>query len=298
MPTTPIEAPPAYHPPAPTSGPIFTDDAPTERSAPTSTPLPSYAGPPPVAPAPPIPPAELPVAQSQPAPRRGTVLVLVIAAVLAALIGAVGVVFVLGGEKDEGADDTAADDRPVDPGDRPDAAEASDAGATASAPAADPTTAVPRTFRCWDGGAAVTELASCARPTGVDGMAWVFPSSAGSGCYSGVGVRRPTEVDCAPTIGGAAVRFHYSEWRTRGALERYYGGITLAPIAAPDGRTDLEALQVVSRDSDVGYKVAIYHAAPTGLWSVTIYATDRAQYDAALRELQVRPIAQLRGKRS
>ena len=99
-------------------------------------------------------------------------------------------------------------------------------------------------------------------------------------------------------MGGSAVRFHYSEWRTRQALETYYGGNTVAGIGSPGGRTDLTAVQVVSRDSSVGYKVAIYYADPSALWSVTIYAADEAEYQAALDQLVVRPFKELRGARA
>ncbi|WP_183092561.1 hypothetical protein [Nocardioides stalactiti] len=142
----------------------------------------------------------------------------------------------------------------------------------------------------------VERIADCDVPTGVEGMSWVFPSSTGSTCVIEGAVQRAAEVDCTPVVGGGAVRFHYSEWRTRPALEGYYGGNTISPIAAPEGRADLVAAQVESRDPDVGYKVAIYYADSAGLWSVTIYAADEAQYDAAVAALDIRPFRELRGK--
>ena len=66
------------------------------------------------------------------------------------------------------------------------------------------------------------------------------------------GVQRAAEADCSPLVDGDAVRFHYSEWRSRTALENYYGGNTLAMIAAPGGRGDLVAAGVTSRASDGG----------------------------------------------
>jgi hypothetical protein len=112
------------------------------------------------------------------------------------------------------------------------------------------------------------------------------------------GAQRATEAECTPVVGGASVRFHYSEWRSRPALENYYGGNTLESLGAPGGRDDLTAVRVVSRDSTVGYKVALYYSDPMALWSVTIYAADEAEYLAAVAQLEMRPFRQLRGKRA
>lgn len=221
-------------------------------------------------------------------------MLLLAAAVVAALIGAGGVVLVFGGD-DDPTSDTATDRRDRD-------RVATDAEGTPTTVATETTdeavTDEPARFRCWNGGAPVTRLATCPPPSGTDGMAWVFPSSTGGTCTADAGVQRASEVDCAPVVGGGAVRFHYSEWRTREALDTYYGSNTVAGITPPGGRDDLTAAQVESRDPDVGYKVAIYYSDPAGLWSVTIYAADEAQYQAALAELEVRPFRQLRGKRA
>jgi len=225
---------------------------------------------------------------------------LAVAALVAALIGAGGVVLFFGTEDDDPASDTSAedradrvdsDDRTDDPGD-PDPDEAT--STTTETESAD---TEPASFRCWDGGGPVVRLADCAPPSGLPGLAWVFPSSAGSTCSSSAGAQRAAEADCSPLVDGDAVRFHYSEWRSRTALETYYGGNTLATIAAPGGRGDLVAARVTSRASDVGYKVALYYADPSALWSVTIYAADEAQYQAAVAQLEVRPFQQLRGER-
>ena len=186
-------------------------------------------------------------------------MLLAVAALVAALVGAGGVVLLLGGE-DDSDPDTSAEDRAGDR-DRPEAT--TDAGSTA------PTTRARQTettdaalFRCWDGEATATRLADCAPPTGVAGMAWVFPSSTGATCSTEAGAQRASEAECAPAVGAGTVRFHYSEWRSRSALEAYYGGNTIAAIAAPGGRDDLTAVQVVSRGSTVGYKVAVYYTDP------------------------------------
>ena len=142
----------------------------------------------------------------------------------------------------------------------------------------------------------MTRLASCTPPFGAAGMAWVFPSSTGGTCSTDAGAQRASEAECAPVVGDDTVRFHYSEWRSRSALETYYGGNTVASIGSPGGRDDLTAVQVVSRDSSVGYKVAIYYADASALWSVTIYAADEAQYQAAVDQLVMRPFRRLRGE--
>ena len=153
-------------------------------------------------------------------------------------------------------------------------------------------------FRCWNGGVAVTRLETCPPPTGANGLAWVFPSATDSTCVVEPGAQRATEAECAPVVGGVAVRFHYSEWRARPALETYYSGNTVEALGAPGGRADVTAVRVVSRDSSVGYKVALYYTDPMALWSVTIYALDEAEYLAAVDQLVMRPFRQLRGKRA
>ncbi|WP_183099543.1 hypothetical protein [Nocardioides pelophilus] len=291
-----VQPPPAFGQPPRITGPLFADDV-----RPPPPPLPPPPPPPPPPPYAPPPPASIQPAFA-PAPydeerrgrRRTSIVLLLAAAVVAALIGAGGVVLLFGG------DDDRTSDTATDRGDRDRVA--TDAAGTPTTVATETTdeavTDEPATFRCWNGGAPVMRLATCPPPSGADGMAWVFPSSTGGTCTSDAGVQRASEVDCAPVVGGGAVRFHYSEWRTRAALETYYGSNTVAGIASPGGRDDLTAAQVESRDPDVGYKVAIYFSDPAGLWSVTIYAADEAQYQAALAELEVRPFRQLRGKRA
>lgn len=295
VPQAVVEPPPAYHQPSPVSGPLFAEDASTTRSA--------YVPPPPLPPPLPMP----PVAAAQPSSpptyavtppgrRRAPVVLMIAAAIVAALIGAGGVVLLFGNSDD----DPSASDRSSDDRDDVDAAATTpvdDQTATETATVSESATGDPETFRCWNGGA-VARLADCTSPTGTSGLAWVFPSSADNTCSSSVGVQRPTEVDCSPLVAGTPVRFHYSEWRSRAALEAYYGLRTFEAIGAPAGRDDLTAAQVVSRASDVGYKVAIYFSDPSGLWSVTIYAADESQYRAAVERLDVRPFRQLRGQPS
>lgn len=294
------EPPPAYHPPARVTGPLFADDPSTTRPAPGGQqpppPVPAYAAMPPQQPAP-VPQPPLPAYDDGRRNRRRTpVLLLAVAALVAALIGAGGVVLLFGNDDDDRASDTSAEDR----GDGVDATTdtTTDEGeATTTTTATESENAEPASYRCWHGGPPVTRLVDCAPPSGAAGLAWVFPSSDESTCSPSVGVQRAAEVDCSPLVDGDPVRFHYSEWRSRTALENYYGGNTVATIASPGGRGDLTAARVESRASDVGYKVAVYYADSTAVWSVTIYAADEAQYLAAVDLLEARPFRQLRGER-
>ena len=286
----PVEPPSAYGQGTRITGPLFADDVGPPWPPPPAAPTHAVAPEPyrPVAPPPPY--------DDRGRRRRTSIVLLVAAAVVAALIGAGGVVLLLGGA--DSPTDTSAGDR-SDDGDLKGAGEAdprTDAGSSAP-PTPSPTkTSTPARFRCWDGGT-VVRLSACVPPSGALGMAWVFPSSTGSTCSTEAGVERASEAECAPAVGEDPVRFHYSEWRSRSGLETYYGGNTLETIAAPGGRDDLAAAQVVSRDPSVGYKVAVYYADPAALWSVTIYAADQAQYEAAVEVLEMRPFGLLRGER-
>jgi hypothetical protein len=293
-----VEPPAAYGQPSRITGPLFADDLPPPPPAPPTYAAPQFpqaaAPPPPVqAPAQPPPqPSAQPSYDGRSRRRRTSVVLLVAAALVAALIGAGGVVLLFGGDdkSDSSAKDSAVGDKTKDSGGKP-----------SPTPTPTPTqseTDEPGTFQCWNGGDLVTRPAECPPPDGAAGLAWVFPSSTGSTCSTSAGAERASEAECTPDVGGDAVRFHYSEWRSRAALETYYGGNTVAPIAAPGDRDDLTALQVTSRDSAVGYKVAIYYADPSALWSVTIYAADETEYLAAVDQLDMRPFGQLRGKRA
>lgn len=303
-----VEPPSAYGQATRITGPLFAEDPPP---APTGTPpsSPPFAPPPTQAPPPPAPafpppsapppsgppPSDPPTAYGgePPGRARSSIVLLVVAALVAALIGAGGVLLLFGGD-DPDSDTTAEDregaDRTADRGPR--------APTTAEQTETETDDVEPPTYECWSGGVAVTRLVTCPPPTGADGLVWVFPSAADSTCAVEPGAERATEADCTPVVGGAAVRFHYSEWRTRPALENYYSGNMVEPLGSPDGREDITAVRVGSRDSDVGYKVALYYTDPTTLWSVTIYAADEAEYLAALDHLVMRPFRQLRGTRA
>lgn len=305
----PVVPPAAYGQGTRITGPLFADDLPPPPPAPPTfaappTPQPGFVPPPPQ---PPLPPAARPVGPPPTAPpaayddnrdrrRRTPVLLLVVAALFAAAIGAAGVVLIFGSDDDSPAD-TSAEDRG---GATKDRGAKTDSGpstrASDESTATETKTTEPPTFQCWDGGPAVTRIADCTPPSGAAGMAWVFPSSTGATCTTDAGAQRASEAECAPTVGDESVRFHYSEWRSRSALETYYGGNAVARIGSPGGRADLTAVQVVSRDSSVGYKVAIYYADVSALWSVTIYAADEAQYRTAIDQLVMRPLRQLRGE--
>lgn len=291
----PVEPPAAYDQGTRISGPLFADDVPPPPPAapPPPPPPPAYPTPPAYAPQP----ANQPVYQQPPAtapprrPVRPSVVLLAGAAVVAALIGAGGVVLLLGGDDD--------------PTEAREPSRTVDAAATADADPSPPTSTEPGTavtseppeFRCWNGDGPVERLADCSLPTGPDGLAWVFPSVLHDGCSVRTGAARATEADCIEDIEGADVRFHYSEWRSRAALEDYYGRNEIERVGPLAGNPDLTVVEVVSRDPAVDYKVAIYYEDPSALWSVTIYAADQATFFYAEGEVEARRLRQIRGER-
>lgn len=264
----------------------------------------SSAQPPaPAGPPPPPPGAPGPILPT-PHQRRGPwpIVALVVAGLLAAVLGAVGVVLLLG-EDDPGSDRVSARDDSADARADTDADEADEAEDSQEPPTADEPTDPPTSqqaapvpaFRCWDGTEVVRRRA-CPEPTGPAGMAWAFPSSSDNSCITTSSARRPTEVDCNPLVDGVPVRVHYSEWSSRIAMESYYGNLAVEPAPAPGGRGDITAMHVYSRDSDVGFKVALYFSDPSTRWSVTIYAADESAYLRALSQVDIRASRQLRGR--
>ena len=222
---------------------------------------------------------------------RPSVVLLVAAAVVAVLIGAGGVMLLLGG-----------DDEPTEARERgrPGAGTTTDDAAASpgtTEPSSPGTTKEPPQFRCWNGDGPVDRLADCPVPSGPDGLAWVFPSVLDDGCTVRAGAARATEADCVELVEGSEVRFHYSEWRSRAALEAYYGRNETGTVGPLAGNPDLTVVEVVSRDPAVGYKVAIYYEDPATLWSVTIYAADQAQFFYAEGKVEARRLEQVRGER-
>lgn len=292
----PVEPPAAYGHGTRITGPLFADDVPTAPPAPPPPPprLPPSPGPPPPPPPYAVAPPPTSYDAHQGSRRRSPVVLLAVAALFAALIGAAGVVLLFGGHEDSPSD-TSAEDRADGPGDVTDKTDGGSSAPSRPGPT-ETQSSKPSTFRCWNGGRAVARLGSCTPAFGAAGMAWVLPSSTGATCTLEAGAQRASEAECMPTVGDDTVRFHYSEWRTRAALETYYGGNTVGGIGSPSGRDDLTAVQVESRDRSVGYKVAIYYADSSALWSVTIYAGDEAQYQAAVDQLVMRPFRRLSGE--
>ncbi|PWN01113.1 hypothetical protein DJ010_19875 [Nocardioides silvaticus] len=283
----PVEPPTAYDRGTRISGPLFADDFPPPPPPPPPT------APPPTQPTPEPPPASPPpVERDRSRPMRPSIVLLVAAAVVAALIGAGGVMLLLGGDDDEPTEakersragaGTATDDAPTSPANT----EPSNTGATKEPPQ----------FRCWNGDGPVNRLADCPLPSGPDGMAWVFPSVLDDGCSVRAGAARATEADCIELVEGSEVRFHYSEWRSRAALEAYYGRNETGAVGTLAGNPDLTVVEVISRDPAVDYKVAIYYEDPSTLWSVTVYAADQAQFFYAEGKVEARRLKQIRGER-
>ena len=325
----PAVPPTAYGQGSRITGPLFADDAPDARPAPPAMPAPApptFAAPRSPQPSPqpgysPLPPGQTPAAPpafgqppfgqppfgqppfGQPPPagyddnrrrrRRTSIVLLAAAAVVAALIGAGGVVLVFGGDDDPTG--TSADDRAGD-GDR------TGAGTDPSAP----TGAEPDGDRdSRAAGLPVLERRARRDPARQlhtalrrrrDGVGLPLldrghlrdrgrrPAGVGGGVRAGHR-RRPGPLPLQRVAVADG---------TRVLLRRQHG----RGLEAPDGRDDLTAVRVSSRASSVGYKVAIYYADASALWSVTIYAADESQYLAAVDQLAARPFRQLRGKRA
>ncbi|WP_193610089.1 hypothetical protein [Nocardioides lijunqiniae] len=97
---------------------------------------------------------------------------------------------------------------------------------------------------CWDG-SEVADLSSCARPKGVRGLRWVFPSFSprGDSCQDvrtgERGSGRPTVWMCDFEIAGSPVTITYSELRSvaggRAAFDEEYAGSERSTVEASDG---------------------------------------------------------------
>lgn len=153
-------------------------------------------------------------------------------------------------------------------------------------------TVAPPAFRCWDG-ADVGTLAECRAPTGADGLSWVFGGSTGEQCVVVPDPGRLTEVDCYPSQAGGQVRVHYSEWRSREALEEYYAGNLRSVLAPP-----APYLEAWLLDASVDHKVVVFYDDPAARWSVTVYAETEAQYRSVVEGLEPRPARWLAGERA
>lgn len=250
---------------------------------------------------PPPPPAQPAAAPATaPAHRRGrNLVVLAVLAVLAAVIGAGGTLLALRGDGRATADDRTGGSAERG-GTTPQATEndgATDAGADDTAQpgttAASPTDAPePTRFQCWNGGV-VTGPAACDRPTGLDGLHWVFPQSAVHACSAGDAHGREVLLNCTTTApSGATVVVNYTEWRSRKAAEFYYTGLDVTGTLSRPG---VDGWYIAARSPNPPYKAALlYEDVP---FSVTIYGDTAADRDAVLRAMTTRPKAELRGTR-
>lgn len=241
---------------------------------------------PPIVPLPvaPLPPVGPPAGRG----RRGrSVLLVLLAAVLAVVIG-VGTALLLARGDD---DPTAGDgDRATDATDADRTGGAAPTGAAADERETEATEAA--AYTCWDGGPA-DDVADCGQPRGADGLAWVFPDSDGPRCSASMG-NRGAEADCrVRASSGGQVRVHYSEWTDWDAAYAEYSAQDVQ--GAVTRWKDFFRWYISPRAGDWEHKVALlYRDAP---WSVTVYGHTAADRDEVLRELATRPVTDLKGER-
>jgi hypothetical protein len=110
---------------------------------------------------------------------------------------------------------------------------ASDAGSTAPA--------TPAPYRCWDGSDA-QKLKDCSRPTGVEGLRWVFPAMADEKCgkpNTSGGAGLELRMLCLHRLqDGTRIGVGYFAWQSIPAGFAFYKGQGLQPskVPGPDGR--------------------------------------------------------------
>jgi hypothetical protein len=239
---------------------------------------------PPVA-RPPLPPPPAPLGPPRPAgsSRRRSLLLVLVAAVLAVAVGVTTAVLLAGRDEPGTGDDRAADadrsDGPASTG----SADGADDGSGEDAEAA---------YTCWDGTTAA-DRAGCGQPAGVAGLHWVFPDSDGPRCSTTSG-NRGAEADCrVRASSGGEVRVHYSEWSDWDAAHAEYSAQDVQ--GAVTRWRDFFRWYITPRRGDWEHKVALlYRDAP---WSVTVYGHTAADRDEVLHSLAARPVSDLMGER-
>lgn len=155
-------------------------------------------------------------------------------------------------------------------------------GAGGSAPSPSPSpTPDPPTYRCWDG-STENSLDACGYPTGVTGVHWMFPRSAGSGCAV-VGSPKQdgavTSISCDVSVPGGRASIYFLEWRSRDTAIRRYNEVS------PNGPTVWKnnwGLKWRFRDKDLrnpSGAINLYDVVPMG---VRVQAPDKNGRQAAL----------------
>lgn len=166
-------------------------------------------------------------------------------------------------------------------------------------PSSSPTRSHPpaAAYRCWNGGR-VAELDECTAPTGVAGLAWVFPSLEPEACTNLLLHRSSPMVralyECEVEVAGSPVTVDYVEWRSIADALDYYDawGTRRMPIRGGGGRPlRFGWLRTTPEGQYVG--ALAYTDAP---FSVSVTAPDEAARTRAVRKaIRLRATADLSG---
>jgi hypothetical protein len=162
---------------------------------------------------------------------------------------------------------------------------------TPSAAASTPPTApAPAPYRCWDGSDAQA-LKDCSRPTGDQGLHWVFPRMADQRCgkptKTGPGV--VLRILCSARLSdGNRIQLGYYQWDSVRAGIAFYGAQDLA-------RTDGNGFHGWTGGADGTFKSALLYVAAPYSQTVTIPASSLATPED-LQLMQPRPPKQVRGE--
>lgn len=168
---------------------------------------------------------------------------------------------------------------------------------TSPSATSDPSHPPVRTYRCWTG-RRVADAEECPEPTGVAGLAWVFPSLDPEACVDMLATRSSPRLrelyECEVDVAGSPVTVDYVEWRsTADALDYYDGwGARRVSIRGAGGRPlRFGWLDTTPGGSYVG--ALAYTDAP---FSVSVTAPDAATRSRAGDEvIRLRPTAHLSG---
>ncbi len=252
---------------------------------------PTYAvptGPPPSHP----PPSVSPVEQPEPDGRRRGVAglaVLLCLALAAAAIGVVGAMLLFDGRDDAAGDTTAGD--VAGSSDAAPAVQTEDVEASPVVTAS--TEPKEQRFRCWDRTRAVTRAGCKADPEGLEGIYWLFPQAQGQACTQSQQPGRDVFLTCTTgSSSGTKVTVNYTAWTTWDQAWSHYSGLDIQSALKWPG---MHGWYVEARGDDADYKAALlYRDVP---FSVTVYGASADDRQAALDQLVVRPVTELRGER-
>jgi len=146
------------------------------------------------------------------------------------------------------------------------------------------------TATCWDGVRA--PAADCSLPSGVDGLAWVFPSfdPEGDGCVDVLVAhpeyKRPAMWTCTEPIGTGTVDITYSELTAVSTglayHEKLFEGAKLSAFPDEDGTIDRLVWRQPEPVDGIWRMAAMYHDFP---YAVLIEAHTLRQRDRTYRDL-------------